>query len=220
MRLKLRKKLKHLLLKLLKSHKIPDLDKFEWEGFSHSNTVIGVDEVGRGCLAGPVYAAACIINQEYAYTHYTDSKKISASKRDIYAAEIIENHQVSLGYATVKEIEDINILNASLLAMKRAILGLGVKSGYVLVDGNKPIPEMPDAFVQETLIKGDLRATPIAAASIVAKVTRDNLMVELSKKFPEYSLEKHKGYPTKQHKEAIIKHGATEIHRRTFAGVL
>lgn len=104
--------------------------------------------------------------------------------------------------------------------MKRAVLGLGVNYGYILVDGNKAIPDMPDAFVQETLIKGDLRATPIAAASIVAKVTRDNLMVELSKEFPNYGLEKHKGYPTKFHKEAIIEFGATEIHRKTFAGVL
>ena len=214
-------KLPKLKLTLQKSLKISkDFEKFEWESLSHSNTIIGVDEVGRGCLAGPVYAAACIINKDFPYSHYTDSKKISAAKREKYTAEIIENHQVSLGYATVKEIEEINILQASLLAMQRAVWGVGVSSGDIIVDGNQKIPEVPERFVQETLTKGDLRATPIAAASIVAKVTRDNLMVELSKKFPEYSLEKHKGYGTQQLRDAIFKHGATEIHRKTFAGVI
>jgi len=153
------------------------------------------------------------------YTHFTDSKKLSKKSRDKYAAEIIENHRVSLGFATEKEIDEINILQASLLAMKRAIEGLGVKDGYVLVDGNKEVPGLSKTFKQETLIKGDLRASPVAAASIVAKVTRDNLMMELAKKYPGYFLEKHKGYPTKAHKEAIINLGATEIHRMTFAGV-
>ena len=179
--------------------------------------VIGVDEVGRGCLAGPVYAAAVIIPDGFDTHGLTDSKKISAQRRDELAKKIHAGCMVSLGFATVQEIDEINILQASLLAMKRAVDGLKQEQAFVIVDGNQKIPQLK--FQQETIIKGDFRAEPIAAASIVAKVYRDNLMKDLAQAHPGYGLEGHKGYATKVHKEAIAQLGPTPIHRATFAGV-
>lgn len=193
-------------------------EPFEWRHMSPS-PVIGVDEVGRGCLAGPVFAGAVIIDHKAASSIYTDSKLLSAGRREKLAAEIREVHMVGIGFATVEEIDRLNILKASLLAMERAVLALGVKSGHVLVDGNQKIPGLMKSFAQTTLVKGDLRAQPVAAASIVAKVTRDRLLAELEEKFPYYGFSKHKGYSTAEHKEAIVKYGPCEIHRRTFAGV-
>ena len=179
--------------------------------------VIGVDEVGRGCLAGPVYAAAVIIPDGFKPSGLTDSKKLSEKRREELATEIHKGCLVGLGFATVEEIDKINILWASLLAMKRAVEKLNQKTAHVIVDGNKEIPKIN--YSQTTIVKGDFRAEPIAAASIVAKVYRDNLMKEMAKEFPGYGLEGHKGYATLSHKEAIAKLGPKKIHRRTFAGV-
>ncbi len=190
---------------------------FEWQSIFPA-PIIGVDEVGRGCLAGPVYAAAAIINTDNDYSLYTDSKTLSAKRREEYCAHIKANHQVRVGFATIEEISELNILQAALLAMKRAVEGLGYKSGHVLVDGNKEIPNLV-GFKQTTIVKGDLRATPIAAASIVAKVTRDQLMIDAAEEFPLYGFERHKGYCTKIHKEAIASVGPCRLHRPTFAGV-
>ena len=179
--------------------------------------IIGVDEVGRGCLAGPVYAAAVVLDESKPWRHYTDSKTLSAHRREILSEEIKSLHRVALGFATVEEIDRMNILRAALLAMKRAIDALGVSEGHVLVDGNLKIPGVQ--LPQTTLIKGDLRAQPVGAASIVAKVARDNLLKDLSVRYPDYGFEKHKGYSTLEHKEAIRMFGPSEHHRRTFAGV-
>ncbi len=192
-------------------------EPFEWAHLNPS-PIIGVDEVGRGCLAGPVYAGAVILNMKKKYSPYTDSKLLSAGRREILATEIELVHHVGIGFATVEEIDELNILRASLLAMARAVAALGLKSGHLLVDGNQKIPGL-HTFKQTTVIKGDLRAQPIAAASIVAKVTRDRLLMELENQFPVYGFSKHKGYSTVQHKAAIAQHGPCTIHRRTFAGV-
>ncbi len=197
-----------------KSKKI--YEPFPWRGLK-PQPVIGVDEVGRGCLAGPVYAAAVIIPDGYDTSGLTDSKKLSEKRREELAIKIHEGCLVSLGFATVEEIDKINILWASLLAMKRAVDGLKQGNAHVIVDGNKKIPKLD--LTQTTIVKGDFRAEPIAAASIVAKVYRDNLMKELAEKFPGYGLAGHKGYATVDHKEAISKLGPQDFHRKSFAGV-
>jgi ribonuclease HII len=202
----------------------------EWRSF-HPAPVIGVDEVGRGCLAGPVYAGAAILQDwqtckdgtqseklKKLEASLTDSKLLTPKKRDELSLQIKEVYQVSIAWATEAEIEEINIFQASLLAMKRAIQGLGVKAGHVLVDGKFKIPNF-EAFTQTPLIKGDLRAAPISAAAICAKVARDQKMLELAEQYPNYGLEKHKGYATEVHRNAIKKWGPTPIHRRTFEGV-
>ena len=194
-----------------------ELPKIIWNEYS-PKPVIGVDEVGRGCLAGPVYAAAVIFKSDKLSDVVTDSKLISEPRREELAELILKEHQVGIGYATVEEIDELNILQASLLAMKRAIEQLGVKGGHVLVDGNQKIPGLT-GFKQTTVIKGDLRAAPISAASIVAKVTRDRLMKELGVKFPLYGFEAHKGYSTLVHKDAIVAHGPCDFHRKSFSGV-
>ena len=199
------------------SVKKKNFEPFDWKALE-PQPVIGVDEVGRGCLAGPVYAAAVIIPEGLKIAGLTDSKKLSAKRREELSIIINEQCQVSLGFATVAEIDEINILWASLLAMKRAVDRLKQEKAHVLVDGNKKIPKI--SLPQTTLIKGDLRAAPVAAASIVAKVYRDNLMQELSEKNPGYGLEGHKGYATAPHKEAIKNLGPLEgLHRSSFAGV-
>lgn len=203
--------------KATKPKKNMDLPKVEWREFSPT-PVIGVDEVGRGCLAGPVYAAAVIFDSEELQDLVTDSKLLSEDRREELALLIKEKHKVGIGSASVEEIDELNILQASLLAMKRAIEALGVKSGHVLVDGNQKIPNLP-GYQQTTVIKGDLRVAPISAASIVAKVTRDNLMKELGAKYPVYGFEGHKGYSTPVHKQSIVDHGPCEEHRKSFAGV-
>lgn len=195
-------------------------DSFEpypWEKLL-PQTVIGVDEVGRGCLAGRVYAAAVILDTSKDLSELTDSKKLNPKKRKILSEQILTEHSCGIGFASVKEIDEINILQASLLAMKRAVHELGVDSGYVLVDGNQKIPYL-EGFEQECVIKGDLRATPIAAASIVAKVARDEYITDLGVKYPEYGFAAHKGYSTKVHKASIAEHGPCPVHRRSFAGV-
>ncbi len=193
------------------------LPKVEWRDFSPA-PIIGVDEVGRGCLAGPVYAAAVIFKSDVANDLVTDSKLLSEERREELAEIILKEHHVGIGCATVEEIDEINILQASLLAMKRAIENLGVTSGHVLVDGNMKIPNL-QGFEQTPIVKGDLRAAPISAASIVAKVTRDRLMKKLAEQYPHYGFEAHKGYSTPVHKQSIVAHGPCEVHRKSFAGV-
>lgn len=192
------------------------MERIEWRRYR--GVVIGVDEVGRGCLAGPVYAAAVVLNREFEDDMWTDSKKISASRREQLSQQLHIDHQVSIAFATEREIEELNILQASLLAMKRAVLALNISKALVCVDGPYVIPNL-DGFIQKAFIKGDSRLAPIAAASIAAKVERDRVMAELARKYQGYGLEKHKGYSTAAHKAAIAKLGPTEIHRRTFAGV-
>ena len=188
------------------------LPRIEWQQF-HPQPVIGVDEVGRGCLAGPVFAAAVILNKDIAYP---DSKTISAKKREALATDIIKQGKYAIGTASVQEIDRINILQASLLAMKRAILKLSILKGHVLVDGTFVIPGLPDSLKQTTFIKGDARAAPIAAASIIAKVTRDEWVCKQDKLYPQYGFASHKGYATLQHRKAIEKYGSCQLHRQSF----
>ena len=192
------------------------LDKFAWEKLHPP--VIGVDEAGRGCLAGPVYAAAVIIKDLSQVENYTDSKLLSPAQRQYLAKNIMTYQQFEVGFASQTEVDTLNILQAALLAMKRAVLKLNVISGTVLVDGKFQIPLLK-GFDQIPLIKGELRASPIAAASIVAKVVRDQKMLDLAKEYPDYGFEIHKGYATKRHKEAISRFGPCLEHRKTFAGV-
>ena len=198
-----------------------NLEKINWTQFKAP--VIGVDEVGRGCLAGPVYAGAVILSSTQHDSILTDSKLLSESQREKISPLIYEYHQVSLAESSIEEIDTINILQASLLAMRRAVLGLGVTSGTILIDGNKKIPDSAlnelRNFEQFTFVKGDLRVAPISAAAICAKVARDHWMMNLAKDFPQYEFQKHKGYSTVLHKAAIAKFGVTEHHRKTFGGV-
>ncbi len=193
------------------------LKRFDWESVV-PKPVIGVDEVGRGCLAGRVYAGAVCLKSDEIISEFTDSKILSEKRREELAEHILNTHQASIAFATVEEIEKINILQASFLAMKRAVMGLGLNQGHVLVDGHQTLPDLP-GYVQTPLIKGDLRAAPISAASIVAKVARDRYMKGLANDFPVYGFEKHKGYATKIHQSAIQTHGPCVEHRKTFAGV-
>ena len=177
--------------------------------------IAGVDEVGRGCLAGPVIASAVILTNHV--PGLRDSKKLTTLQRNKLSTLIMQNSYFSFGTASVQEIDEINILQASLLAMKRAILNLSVKPEKVLIDGvHKPDLDLDT----QTIIGGDSLVDEISAASIIAKVYRDNLMIEIDKKYPEYGFSKHKGYGTKEHKQAILNYGSTPIHRVTFKGVL
>lgn len=179
--------------------------------------IAGVDEVGRGPLAGDVVAAACILPKGFQLEGLTDSKKLSEKKREFLFGQIQEQ-AVSwcIARANVDEIDELNILHASLLAMKRAVEGLGVQPTFVYVDGNK-IPQWQ--YQAEAIVQGDSLIPSISAASILAKVTRDREMVLLDKEFPQYGFAKHKGYPTKAHMDAIKEYGVTEHHRKSFAPV-
>ena len=179
--------------------------------------IAGVDEVGRGPLAGPVVTAAVILDQSNPIKGLADSKKLTEAQREELAIEIQEKAICwSLGRAEVEEIDRINILQATLLAMQRAVSGLQQKPEFVLVDGNRcPAFHCP----ADAIIKGDSRVAEISAASIVAKVARDNEMVQLDRQYPGYGLGKHKGYPTKAHIEAMTKLGVTSIHRRSYGPV-
>jgi ribonuclease HII len=177
----------------------------------------GVDEVGRGPLAGPVVAAAVILDPRRPIAGLKDSKRLSPARREALAAQILEQALAwSLGRAEVEEIDRINILQASLLAMQRAVAGLGRIPGLVLVDGTH-CPRV-DGPVR-ALVKGDTLVPAISAASIVAKVSRDREMVVLDARYPGYGLAGHKGYPSRQHLEALQRLGVTPIHRRSYAPV-
>jgi ribonuclease HII len=181
--------------------------------------VIGVDEAGRGCLAGPVVAAAVILDESKQVRGLTDSKLVPEPRREKLFERIIKVHRIGVGIASAQEIDEINILQASFLAMRRALEVLGCVSGHVLVDGHLRIPSLSTDFIQTAVVKGDLRCRPISAASIVAKVTRDRIMRELAKEFPSYGFEVHKGYGTLYHRERLDEVGPCREHRRTFRGV-
>ena len=177
--------------------------------------ICGVDEAGRGPLAGPVFAAAVILPEDFEIEGLNDSKKLSEKKRDLLFDEIIE-HALAYSIQAVdhKTIDEINILEATMLAMKTAVENLSIKPEHVFIDGNR-VPknmEIPTEFV----IKGDATSASIAAASILAKVSRDRFMLEMDKKYPEYCFAKHKGYGTKLHYEKLREFGPSEIHRLTF----
>ena len=177
-------------------------------------TVCGIDEAGRGPLAGPVFAAAVILPMDFEIEGLNDSKKLTQKKREQLFDIIVENAvSYSIATATEMEIDEINILKATFLAMNRAVDGLEVSPDIALIDGN----QKPGLKIEErTMIKGDAKSVSIAAASILAKVSRDRYMIELSKIYPQYFFEKHKGYGTKLHYEMLEQHGISQVHRRTF----
>ena len=179
--------------------------------------IAGVDEVGRGSLIGPVYAAAVILRNGINKNLLKDSKSLSKDKREFLAKYIKENSVWAVGKASVKEIEKMNILYASLLAMKRAIKKLKKKPMLVLIDGNN-LPQIKD-YKLKSIIKGDQKVPSISAASIIAKVTRDKMISNLAKNFKGYYWDKNYGYGTKQHLKAIKKMGITKHHRKTFSPI-
>ena len=180
-------------------------------------TVAGVDEVGRGSLIGPVYAAAVILNKSANQKLLKDSKSLTKSQREELSKYIKENSVWSIGKASLREIEKINILQASLLAMERAIKKLKKRPSIVFIDGNK-LPEMKN-YNLKSIVKGDQKIPCISAASIIAKVTRDKMITNLGKKFKGYYLDKNSGYGTKQHLKAIKSLGITSQHRKTFSPI-
>ena len=175
----------------------------------------GCDEAGRGCLAGPVFAAAVILPEGFYHPMIKDSKQLSAKQR-YFMRKIIEANAVSfsVGMSCNNEIEELNILNASILAMHRALDNLMPVPTHIIVDGNYFAPWYDVPF--KTIIKGDCKFQSIAAASIIAKTYRDDLMNKLHSEFPRYNWQQNKGYPTREHREAIIKYGITALHRKTF----
>ena len=177
----------------------------------------GVDEVGRGSLIGPVYAAAVILNKSINTKILKDSKSLSKNKRKEISTYIKKNSIWAIGQASVREIEKINILQASLLAMKRAIIKLKKKPSLVLIDGNK-LPDIKN-YNLKYIIKGDQKIPSISAASIIAKVSRDKFVTTLSKNFKNYRWDTNSGYGTKEHIKAIKKFGVTKYHRKTFAPI-
>jgi len=179
--------------------------------------IAGIDEAGRGPLAGPVVSAAVILPSFFTCPGINDSKKLSEKKREKFFPLITQQAQaVGIGIADHTEIDQINILQASLLSMERAVQNLTPAPDFLLVDGKFTIDSH---LPQQAIIKGDSRSISIAAASIIAKVTRDRIMKELHRTYPLYNFHRHKGYPTKAHKQAIIEHGPCPVHRRTFKGV-
>ena len=179
--------------------------------------IAGVDEVGRGSLIGPVYAAAVILNKSINKKLLKDSKSLTKTKREVLSRYIKKNSIWAIGKSSVKEIEKINILQASLLAMKRAIKKLKKKPTLILVDGNK-LPEIKN-YSLRSIIKGDQKIPSISAASIIAKVTRDKVITNLGKKFKGYHWDQNYGYGTKQHLKAIKNLGITSHHRKTFSPI-
>jgi ribonuclease HII len=180
--------------------------------------IAGVDEVGRGCWAGPVFAAAAILPDGWRHRHLNDSKLLPAEHREELSQLLCDHAQVhwSIGHASVEEIDTQNILQASLLAMRRAVAGLAAPPQLCLIDGNK---KAGLSCSELTVIDGDARCPSIAAASIIAKVARDRAMKELAALYPAYGLENHKGYGTPEHARALALHGPCPIHRRSFRPV-
>lgn len=197
---------------------MPPSFKYEIEAFALGfGFIAGIDEVGRGCLAGPVVAAAVILPKSHTISDLNDSKLLSAQKRE-ELSERIYQEAVSIGIGSVSPelIDEMNILQASMLAMKKAVAVLQPKPDFLLVDGNlKQLMDIP----QKSIIQGDKLCQSIAAASIVAKVFRDRLMKDLHERYPHYNFHSNKGYPTTVHLKALREYGMTEIHRKTFRGV-
>ncbi|MBK1834054.1 ribonuclease HII [Roseibacillus ishigakijimensis] len=196
---------------------MPD-DSFELAARNRGyRAVIGIDEAGRGPLAGPVSAAAVLLPENFVLTHLNDSKKLSERKREAIFTQITESSEISWGHAFVEreEIDEINILQATMVAMKRAAAKIPA-ADYALIDG-RPIKDFP--LASEGIVKGDGRSLSIAAASIIAKVMRDRKMLEWDHVYPEYGFARHKGYGTKSHLLALQEHGPCPIHRRSFAPV-
>lgn len=187
---------------------------FDREIRSSHPFLCGMDEAGRGPLAGDVYAAAVILDDDTVIEGLNDSKKLSEKKREALYDEIISKARAyCIATASVAEIEEINILNAAMLAMKRACEGLQIKADYAIVDGNK----MPDLSIDgQFVIKGDATSASIAAASILAKVSRDRYMKEIAEKYPQWQFERHKGYGTKLHYEMLEQYGPSPVHRMSF----
>lgn len=187
------------------------------QGYS---VVAGLDEVGRGPLAGPVVAAAVILPENCQHSLFLDSKKLSAKKRELLCTHLHEiPSRIGIGIVSHQTIDQINILQASLLAMQHAVNDLTKQNhtpDFLLVDGKFPVP-LPTP--QQPLIKGETRSASIAAASIIAKVTRDRMMAELHQQFPRYNFKNNKGYPTKEHRQAVREHGICPYHRLSFRGV-
>lgn len=194
-------------------------DKAASKGYKY---IAGVDEAGRGPLAGPVVSAAVILPRSFSCNGLTDSKQLTPLKREKFYSIIME-HSLAAGtaIATNEEIDKINILQASLLSMKRAVTNLSINNSqilpdYLLIDGTFPIKNIDIA--QEPIVHGDARSVSIAAASIIAKVTRDRIMQSIHLQYPCYGFDRHKGYPTKFHKEALAIYGPSLVHRKTFKG--
>ena len=193
-----------------------ETDRYYYErtAAEHGFTVVcGIDEAGRGPLAGPVFAAAVILPQSVVIDGLDDAKKLSEKKRDMLFEEIKARAVYAVASASESEIDEINILNATFLAMRRAFDALPQRPQAAFVDGNR-LPKLP--VPAKAIVKGDSLSASIAAASIMAKVSRDRYMLELDKKYPEYCFAKHKGYGTKLHYEKIREYGISEVHRRTF----
>lgn len=192
--------------------------QFEHEATARGfNSIAGIDEAGRGPLAGPVVSAAVILPLDFFCEGIDDSKRLSEKKRAAFFPVIKEQAiAVATGIATHKEIDQINILQATLLSMKRAVENLSHPPNFLLIDGKFTLDMDID---QSAIIKGDSKSISIAAASIIAKVTRDAIMKDLHETYPDYNFLQHKGYPTKAHKQAILTHGPCPVHRRSFKGV-
>jgi ribonuclease HII len=205
-----------IIFSILKSFNLErellEYEKKHWDsGVIH---IAGIDEAGRGPLAGPVVAAAVIFPREYFNDEIQDSKKLTVKKRDQLFEVIIKNaFSYGIGIVDNNIIDEINILNATFRAMKISLEGLSIKPDYLLIDGNR----FCDIDIPcELIVRGDSKSMSIAAASILAKVTRDRIMIQLTEKYPEYNLSKHKGYGTKEHIGLIKKYGRSAIHRKSF----
>lgn len=193
----------------------PDLWQIERAHFANGCAVVcGVDEAGAGPLAGRVYAAAVILPEGWDAPYLNDSKKVTEKRRDVLYEKIVrEAVCYAIAWADEKEIDQINILNARMLAMERAIQALTVQPDLALIDGNR---STGITCPNETVVKGDSKSASIAAASILAKVARDRYMLDMARQYPDYAFEKHKGYPTKLHYERLRQYGPCPIHRLTF----
>jgi len=201
---------------------LPDINQtfFEEQLYKDGvSSIAGVDEVGRGCLAGPVVAASVILPRDCRIKGINDSKKLSVKERE-RLFELIINDSMAFGLGVVDsaEIDRINILQATMKAMRLSIESLAVKPGYLLIDGKQALKEV--TIPQKIIVKGDLRSISVGAASIVAKVIRDKMMVEMEERFPHYKFSIHKGYGTALHLKELKTNGPTPIHRKTFAGVV
>ena len=179
--------------------------------------IAGIDEAGRGPLAGPVVAGAVILKTTDFTCEIDDSKKLSAKKRDIAYRQIIKKAHVGIGIVDEKTIDSVNIYRATIKAMEMALGNIGIPADYVIVDGNMKLPAKCPV---RSIIGGDSKSLSIAAASIIAKVTRDRIMEKYHEIYPQYGFFRHKGYPTKAHKKALIEYGPSPIHRRSFRPVM